>query len=244
MKKYRLNKFVIISVAFHLVLISAVLLYFLKNPISGGKSGTVMIGIIGTQESVSSSSDIEKTETNKSESQKEISRTKIALDQKQPKESIDNRETIKKDIQKETPKTSKKEIKQLSSANTKKRSSTQSRGTETASIGQRGNNTNKAPGAIGAANTLAYPDYSHNPKPKYPRAARKRGYKGEVKLKVFVLSDGKVGKIEVLRPSGYKILDDEAVEAVKDWIFIPGKQDGKEISSWVTVPITFQLKSG
>ena len=61
---------------------------------------------------------------------------------------------------------------------------------------------------------------------------------------MFVLENGKVGKIEVAQPSGHQILDESALDAVKDWVFTPGKENGKEISSWVTVPITFQLKSG
>ena len=59
-----------------------------------------------------------------------------------------------------------------------------------------------------------------------------------------MLKNGKVGEIEITRPSGHEMLDQSALEAVKDWVFIPGKENGREISSWVTVPIIFQLKSG
>ncbi|MFB3147948.1 MAG: energy transducer TonB [Thermodesulfobacteriota bacterium] len=121
------------------------------------------------------------------------------------------------------------------------------KGIETASIvkdGNFGSLDDQATGLDGTKTELAYPDYNLNPKPKYPRAARKRGFEGEVKLKVFVLKNGKVGKIEITRPSGHEMLDQSALEAVKDWVFIPGKENGREISSWVTVPITFQLKSG
>lgn len=95
-----------------------------------------------------------------------------------------------------------------------------------------------------AAHTNARPDYKHNPKPAYPKSARRRGYEGMVLLRVFVLKDGKVGKIELAGPSGYSVLDESALKAVKDWVFIPGRQGGKEISSWVEVPIKYQLDSG
>ena len=245
MKKNKLNKYIIVSVAFHVVLISAVLLYFLMNPISGGKSGTVMVGVIGTQQSGQSSSGPEGI--NKSGAQNEVSKPKIALDKQQPKENIKKQRTTKKEIEKESTKKDIKQAaqsKQISPASVSKNNSAQSTGIESASIAHTSNSTDNGHGTQGLDNTLAYPDYNHNPKPKYPRAARKRGFEGEVKLNVYVLPDGKVGKIELLRPSGHKILDDEAIEAVKNWIFIPGKQDGKEISSWVTVPITFQLKNG
>jgi len=95
-----------------------------------------------------------------------------------------------------------------------------------------------------ASHSSASPDYKLNPKPAYPTMARRRGYEGMVLLRVFVLEDGKVGKIELAEPSGYSVLDESALNAVKDWVFIPGRQDGKEISSWVEVPIKFELNSG
>ena len=90
----------------------------------------------------------------------------------------------------------------------------------------------------------AYPNYKTNPKPNYPIIARKRGYEGEVLLKVWVLADGSIGELELEKPSGYAVLDQSALEAVRKWLFVPGKQNGVAISSWVTVPIKFKLKSG
>lgn len=89
-----------------------------------------------------------------------------------------------------------------------------------------------------------YPDYKINPKPRYPIIARRSGYEGIVLLRVWVMGSGKVGEIELERSSGYEVLDKSAIEAVKNWIFIPGKRNGVSISSWVTVPIRFQLSSG
>jgi len=91
---------------------------------------------------------------------------------------------------------------------------------------------------------LAHPDYKVNPKPRYPRVARRKGFEGAMLLKVWVLDSGHVGKIELQKSSGYEILDKSALEAVKDWIFIPGKRNGEPVSSWVTVPIKFQLTNG
>ena len=91
---------------------------------------------------------------------------------------------------------------------------------------------------------IAYPDYRINPKPRYPMIARRKGYEGVVLLRVWVLDNGRVGRVELERSSSHKVLDDSALDAVKDWIFIPGKKDGVPISSWVTVPIKFQLSSG
>lgn len=90
---------------------------------------------------------------------------------------------------------------------------------------------------------LAYPNYKVNPKPDYPMIARRRGYEGEVLVKVWVLKNGRVGDLELKKPSGYNILDDSALDTVKDWQFIPGTRNGKAMSSWVTIPITFRLKN-
>ena len=96
----------------------------------------------------------------------------------------------------------------------------------------------------GQAVEVGYPDYNINPKPRYPMIARRNGYEGAVLLRIWVLEDGKVGKIEIEQSSGYVILDKSAIEAVTNCIFIPGKRNGVPFPSWVTVPIKFQLRSG
>ncbi len=91
---------------------------------------------------------------------------------------------------------------------------------------------------------IAYPDYKVNPKPRYPMIARRKGYEGSVLLRVWVRESGGVGKIELEKSSGFHVLDNSALDAVKDWVFIPGMKNGVPVSSWVTVPIKFQLSSG
>ncbi len=61
-------------------------------------------------------------------------------------------------------------------------------------------------------------------------------------LRVEVLSDGRVGEIEIRRSSGYKVLDRSAIDAVKKWRFTPGMKGGEAISLWVNIPIKFQLR--
>lgn len=89
---------------------------------------------------------------------------------------------------------------------------------------------------------LIQPRYVNNPKPQYPSEARRRGYEGEVLLRVKVLANGHVGQIELKNSSGHKILDQSAIEAVKQWRFIPAMRDGEAIDLWVNIPIKFQLK--
>ena len=87
-----------------------------------------------------------------------------------------------------------------------------------------------------------HPRYAENPKPPYPQEARERGYQGEVLLRVEVLSNGRVGQIEVKRSSGHEILDQSAFTTVKQWKFLPARRGEDAISSWVNIPIKFQLQ--
>ena len=249
MQRNKLIKFIIYSVAFHLVLISAILLYFYKHPITGGKAGTVMVGIISGEDISNGKSPASSgTEQNQPEKVQEGA-PEIALEQSPVRKTVKNQKEVKKKTQKQITKNvtnTNNKSKQITESENKSENKFKGQ-SEPASIEPRGSETVGQPEALGTVghNTeLAYPDYNHNPKPRYPKVARKRGYEGEVKLKVFVLANGKVGKIEIIRPSGHEILDQSAPKAVRDWVFVPGKENGKEISSWVTVPITFQLKSG
>jgi len=90
---------------------------------------------------------------------------------------------------------------------------------------------------------LAHPDYKYNPKPKYPMVAKRRGYEGTVLLNVYVLESGRVGELTLEKASGFTVLDESAINSVKEWIFVPGKRNGISVSSWVQVPIKFQLNN-
>jgi len=85
-------------------------------------------------------------------------------------------------------------------------------------------------------------NYSEKPKPHYPNEARKKGYQGKVVLRVEVLSNGLVGKVEVKSSSGYEVLDRAALADVKQRKFNPAKVGGKSVSSWMDIPIKFQLQ--
>jgi TonB family protein len=86
------------------------------------------------------------------------------------------------------------------------------------------------------------PAYARNPAPVYPREAKNKSYEGEVLLRVEVLSNGRVGQIEVKKSSGYGVLDQSALTAVKEWKFIPAMKGDVPIPIWVTIPITYRLQ--
>jgi TonB family protein len=86
-----------------------------------------------------------------------------------------------------------------------------------------------------------HPRYAENPKPVYPLEAREKGYQGEVLLRVEILPNGRVGQVEVKKSSGYEVLDQSALVAVKKWKFIPARKGEVAIPFWVNIPIKFQL---
>lgn len=80
-----------------------------------------------------------------------------------------------------------------------------------------------------------------NPKPVYPTSARRRGMQGVVLLSVEVNIKGYVENIDILRSSGFRILDVAALNSVKKWKFIPAHQGSRVVASIVQVPIRFVL---
>lgn len=90
--------------------------------------------------------------------------------------------------------------------------------------------------------TEAMPLYSMNPEPGYPKMARKRGYQGTVLLNVLVNKEGTVENLWLSKSSGYKILDNAAIKAVKDWTFEPGRRGDEAIEMWVEIPVIFEIK--
>jgi len=100
----------------------------------------------------------------------------------------------------------------------------------------------KSPSLSESEIVFAQPRYSKNPKPLYPQEARKKGYEGEVLLRVEVLSNGRVGEIEVRRSSGHEVLDRSAIATIKQWKFIPAKKGESPVSVWANIPVTFQLR--
>ena len=83
--------------------------------------------------------------------------------------------------------------------------------------------------------------YLHNPKPAYPAAARQRGWEGTVKLRVRVSAGGEAEQVDIQQSSGYDLLDESALEAVRQWRFIPAKRGETPIASSVVVPLAFHL---
>jgi periplasmic protein TonB len=91
-------------------------------------------------------------------------------------------------------------------------------------------------------NVEAKPNYLRNLEPVYPALARRRHQEGLVLLVVKITVQGRAGRVEVKKSSGFLLLDDAAVAAVQDWDFQPVRIGPFAIESEIEVPVRFELK--
>ena len=76
---------------------------------------------------------------------------------------------------------------------------------------------------------------------EYPTIARQAQMEGLVVVQVVVEPDG-TGSNPVIAKSAGRVLDDAALEAVKNLRYKPGKQRGRAVRVKLAIPIRFLLK--
>ena len=82
-----------------------------------------------------------------------------------------------------------------------------------------------------------------NPKPIYPRLAINRRLQGDVILTVSIQPTGAVSKVTLKRGSGFKLLDNAAMDAVRHWRYEPLPETALPESRSDDIPINFRLNS-
>jgi periplasmic protein TonB len=77
---------------------------------------------------------------------------------------------------------------------------------------------------------------------RYPEEAYNNNIEGKVLIRFVISKDGSVTNVTVLR-SADPALDKAALDAVKKLPkFNPGKQAGKPVNVWYTLPIVFKIQ--
>lgn len=95
-------------------------------------------------------------------------------------------------------------------------------------------------GAIALPEDAAPPmPVASNTKPVYPQEAKATGKQGVVILKVTILANGDVAKVEVMR--GEEPFTSAAVSAVKGWKYKPAMHKGQPITVYRIIQIPFKL---
>ena len=78
--------------------------------------------------------------------------------------------------------------------------------------------------------------------PTYPKRAVVMSQEGVVLVRALIGADGNAREIRLWRSSGYALLDDAALKAVRGWDFEPARSAGRAITAWVEIPVNFQLR--
>jgi protein TonB len=76
-------------------------------------------------------------------------------------------------------------------------------------------------------------------KPRYPQDAFVKKIQGTVLLEILIDERGRVAHARVLE--SIRALDDAALEAVKDWLFVPATHAGRPVATVAQAPIRFTI---
>lgn len=87
---------------------------------------------------------------------------------------------------------------------------------------------------------LLPPKPLHTVPPAYTPEARRAGTQGTVLLFVKVTEQGHAERVDILSRLDHG-LDRQAVDAVSQWRFEPGRVDGQAVPAWTTVRVDFRL---
>ena len=76
---------------------------------------------------------------------------------------------------------------------------------------------------------------------EYSDSARRANLEGEVELEIVIRRDGTVGDVKILKGLGLG-LNNQAVQAVRQWRFAPARLKGTPVDVIVEVSVEFKLR--
>jgi periplasmic protein TonB len=77
--------------------------------------------------------------------------------------------------------------------------------------------------------------------PKYPEVARRARMSGDVIVEAVITDHGEVVSPRVMKSTTESILNQSALEAVRQWRYEPARFRGQPVPVYVTVKVTFRL---
>ena len=98
-------------------------------------------------------------------------------------------------------------------------------------------------GEFGPGNGVTMPSVLTEVKPSYTAEAMRAKVQGAVTVEAIVREDGSVGQVRIVRSLDRTFgLDEEALKAVRNWRFRPGKRQGRSVPVIVEIELTFTLR--
>ena len=98
-------------------------------------------------------------------------------------------------------------------------------------------------GAYRPGSGIELPRLLREVKPQYTADAMRAKIQGTAVLDCVVTAEGTVGECQIVRSLDSSFgLDQKAVEAAKQWRFVPGKRQGQPVPVLVTIELTFTLR--
>jgi protein TonB len=90
---------------------------------------------------------------------------------------------------------------------------------------------------------ILHPRFRTPPVPAaYPQRAMELNQQGDVLVRAIVNPKGEPEAVNLWRSSGFPMLDEAALEAIRRWRFLPAEIDGVPVRAIVQVPVVFHLK--
>ena len=96
------------------------------------------------------------------------------------------------------------------------------------------------PEPVRVGGDVSAPVKTRNVDPRYPQVAQAARVAGVVILEAVIGPDGRVTDVKILR--SVPLLDDAAVEAVRQWEYTPTMLNGVPVPVIMTVTVNFQLR--
>jgi protein TonB len=98
-------------------------------------------------------------------------------------------------------------------------------------------------GAYRPGSGVESPRLLRDAKPQYTADAMRAKIQGRVEIECIVEPTGQCGRIQVVRSLDPVFgLDQEAIKAVRQWRFVPGRYKGQEVPVIITIELTFTLR--
>jgi periplasmic protein TonB len=97
----------------------------------------------------------------------------------------------------------------------------------------------EAPKPVRVGGQIRAPRKLRNVEPAYPEVAKQARVAGMVILEAVIGPDGKVDNVKVLR--GIPLLNDAALNAVKQWVYSPTLLNGTPVPVIMTVTVNFTM---